>query len=136
MAENTKPGNGKLTIDTSKDRIKGDVSLNESVVATIAGLAAKDVKGIHALGRSRWFYIGDNPKRGVGAEVGQKQAALDLEVVIDYGHNIKEVARSVRQRIAQQVEQMAGREVVEVNIDVIDIKLPEEEQPEPSRRVQ
>ena len=123
----------RVTIDTSKDRIKGVVSLDKAVVATIAGMAAQKVEGVYALGKSRLFSFGDDPARGVGAEVGKTQAALDLELVIEYGHDIKKVAREVRQRIAQQVELMAGREVVEVNIDVIDIKLPEEQEP-PKKR--
>ncbi len=127
---------GRVTIDTSQDRIKGTVSMDANVVATIAGLAAQKIDGVHSLGKSRLFSFGDDPARGVGAEVGEKQAALDLEVVIEYGYDIKKVAREVRQRIAQQVELMAGREVVEVNIDVIDIKLPEEEKPVKKGRVE
>ena len=126
-AEKKKPAEeGRVTIDTSKDRIKGTVSMDSGVVATIAGLAAQKVEGVHSLGKSRLFSFGEDPARGVGAEVGERQAALDLEIVIEYGYDIRKVSREVRQRIAQQVELMAGREVVEVNIDVIDIKLPEE----------
>jgi uncharacterized alkaline shock family protein YloU len=131
-----KPVESKVTIDTSTDRIKGTVSLDSGVVATIAGLAAQSVDGVHSLGKSRLFSFGDDPARGVGAEVGEKQAALDLEVVVEYGHNIADVSGEIRTRIAEQVAKMAGREVVEINIDVIDIKLPEEPKPEKKSRVE
>ena len=131
-----KPLETKVTIDTSKDKIKGVVSLDSGVVATIAGLAAQSVDGVHSLGKSRLFSFGDDPARGVGAEVGDTQAALDLEIVVEYGHNIKEVSHEIRTRIAEQVARMAGREVVEINIDVIDIKLPGEAKPVKKSRVE
>ena len=126
----------RVTIDTSKDRIKGTVSLDSGVVATIAGMAAQSVEGVHSLGKSRLFSFGDDPARGVGAEVGETQAALDLEIVVEYGYNIKDVSSEIRKRISEQVSKMAGREVVEINIDVIDIKLPGETKPEKKSRVE
>ena len=127
---------GKLSVDRSHDQVKGEVSLDESVVARIAGMAVKNVEGLHSLGRSRLLRLGDDSTRGIGVEVGSKQAALDLEVVIEYGHDIKKVARTVRQKIAAAVETMAGKEVVEINIHVVDIQLPEQDKPKPKRRVE
>ncbi len=122
----------KVTIEESSDGIRGKITLREDVVATIAGLAAREVSGIHSLGKSRLIPFGsDNPTHGVAAEVGTKQAAFDLDVVIEYGCDIREVAMQMRKRIADEVNKMAGREVVEVNINVIDIKLPEKETPTP-----
>ena len=133
------PDGVSLTIEESVDDIKGRITLRGDVVATVAGLAAREVPGIHSLGRSRLIPFGDDPTHGVAAEVGKRQAAFDLDVVIEYGVDIREVASEVRRRIAQQVDMMAGREVVEVNINVVDIKLPETKEekkkpaPKPSR---
>ncbi|MBW2531226.1 MAG: Asp23/Gls24 family envelope stress response protein [Deltaproteobacteria bacterium] len=110
--------------------------MSQDVVATIAGLAARETPGIHALGRSRLIaFGGDKPSRGVGAEVGNREAALDLEVVIDYGCDIRQVAGQLRERIAAEVDRMAGRKVVEVNINVVGIAMPtgEKKEPPPSR---
>ena len=78
--------------------------------------------------------------QGVKAEVGEVQTALDLEIVVEYGFAILEVADSVRDNVIGAVERMTGLEVVEVNIAVSDVKLPDEEdeeEQEPSRtRVQ
>ena len=117
--------------------IGGKLEMSEDVVATIAGLAAREIAGIHSLGRSRFISFGDSPTRGVDAEVGSLEAALDLDVVIEYGCNIHEVAGTLRKRIADEVYKMAGRKVVEVNIRVVGIHM-EEDKPipkEPERRV-
>jgi uncharacterized alkaline shock family protein YloU len=104
----------------------GMITLGEEVVATIAGLAAREVEGIHSLGRWRLIPFGDNPTRGIDAEVGQQQAALDLDVVIEYGSNLREVATALRAKIASEVDKMAGRQVVEVNINVVGLHVPDE----------
>lgn len=69
-------------------------------------------------------------------EVGEVQTALDLEIVVDYGVSINEVAHAVRENVIAAVERMTGLEVVEVNIAVSDVKLPEEEDDEPESRLQ
>ncbi len=129
------------TVPSLKGQVGGKLEMSEDVVATIANLAASRVKGIHSLGRSGLlgFSLGTDPTRGVDAEVGDKQAALDLEVIIDYGCNIREVSNEIRQIIATEVHKMAGREVIEVNIRVTGIHMPEEEvtkKAKPKRRVQ
>ncbi len=124
----------KLTIEENPSGIKGVITLDENVVSTIAGLAARDVKGVYAVGKSRLISFGDNPTRGVHTEVGKKQAAFDLDVIIEYGADVREVAQNLREITAAEVKKMAGREVVELNVNVIDIHLPDAK-PEPSARV-
>ena len=115
--------------------INGVITLDENVVATIAGLAAKEVKGIHSVGKTRFLSFRDNPTRGVEAEVGQTQAAFDLDVVVDYGEDIRRIAKELREKTALEVKKMAGREVVEINIHVVDIMLPESKPKQGSRVV-
>ncbi|MEU3600752.1 Asp23/Gls24 family envelope stress response protein [Streptomyces sp. NPDC006798] len=120
---------------------RGRTTIADGVVEKIAGLAARDVVGVHAMGSglSRTFgAVRDrvpggakaSVTRGVKAEVGEVQTALDLEIVVDYGVSITEVARAVRENVIAAVERMTGLEVVEVNIAVSDVKLPEEEDDE------
>lgn len=134
-----KKGKETVTIENippSADHIGGKIEMSEDVVATIAGLAARQIPGIHALGKSSFISFGDDPTRGVGVEVGSKEAALQLEVIINYGTNIREVAAELRKRIANEVDRMAGRKVIEVDINVVGIHLPEPEpEAEPERRV-
>jgi uncharacterized alkaline shock family protein YloU len=126
---------------------RGRTTIADGVVEKIAGLAARDVVGVHTMGSglSRTFGAvrdrvpGGSTKsvsRGVKAEVGEVQTALDLEIVVDYGVSITEVARAVRENVIAAVERMTGLEVVEVNIAVSDVKLPEEEDEEPESRLQ
>ncbi|MFF8292318.1 Asp23/Gls24 family envelope stress response protein [Streptomyces sp. NPDC016309] len=125
---------------------RGHTTIADGVVEKIAGLAVRDVAGVHAMGSgvSRTFGAmrdrvpGGRPSvsRGVKAEVGEVQTALDLEIVIEYGFPIHDVARAVRTDVISAVERMTGLEVVEVNIAVSDVKLPEDEEDEPESRLQ
>ncbi|MFE9122948.1 Asp23/Gls24 family envelope stress response protein [Streptomyces sp. NPDC007172] len=126
---------------------RGRTTIADGVVEKIAGLAARDVIGVHAMGSglSRTFgAVRDRVpgggksgvSRGVKAEVGEVQTALDLEIVVEYGVSIAEVARDVRENVISAVERMTGLEVVEVNIAVSDVKLPDEEDDEPESRLQ
>ncbi|MEW2073567.1 Asp23/Gls24 family envelope stress response protein [Streptomyces sp. NPDC012403] len=125
---------------------RGRTTIADGVVEKIAGLAARDVLGVHAMGSglSRTFGAvrdrvpggSKSVTRGVKAEVGELQTALDLEIVVDYGVSIADVARAVRENVIAAVERMTGLEVVEVNIAVSDVKLPEEEDEEPETRLQ
>ncbi|GAB7034309.1 Asp23/Gls24 family envelope stress response protein [Streptomyces sp. NPDC021749] len=118
---------------------RGRTTIADGVVEKIAGLAARDVVGVHTMGSglARTFGAvrervpaaggrGATASRGVKAEVGEVQTALDLEIVVDYGVAIAEVARNVRENVIAAVERMTGLEVVEVNIAVSDVKLPDE----------
>lgn len=132
----TKKDQGTVTIEdipTGGDQVGGMLEMNEDVVATIANLAARKIEGIYSLGKAGFFNrsIGPDPTRGVEAEVGKTQAAVDLEVVIEYGCNIHETAAELRARIAEEVYKMAGREVVEVNVKVVGIHMEEEKKEEP-----
>jgi uncharacterized alkaline shock family protein YloU len=133
-----KPTNGGKQPVAAKQEpssVGGTITLDVDVVATIAGLAAKEIDGIYSVGKSSWYRFGDKASRGVRAEVGQIQAAFDLDVVIEYGYDVREVARELRERTAAEVQKMAGREVIELNVHVVDIHLPAEAEPK-SQRVQ
>ncbi|MER5951884.1 Asp23/Gls24 family envelope stress response protein [Streptomyces sp. NPDC001904] len=119
---------------------RGRTTIAEGVVERISGVAAREVRGIHALGGGFRRTMGamrdrvpggrSSTGRGVKVEVGEKQTAIDLEVVVEYGVSITEVAADVRENVIAAVERMAGLEVVEVNISVNDLYLPEEDTPE------
>ncbi|GAA0902848.1 Asp23/Gls24 family envelope stress response protein [Streptomyces thermoalcalitolerans] len=124
-------------------RARGRTTIADSVVAKIAGMAAREVPGIHNLGagmaralgamRERVPGTGSGITRGVKVEVGERQAAVDLDVVVDYGVSIVDVAGEVRVNVIDAVERMTGLEVVEVNITVDDVHLPDEEEPDDTR---
>ncbi|MET8081328.1 Asp23/Gls24 family envelope stress response protein [Streptomyces sp. NPDC005303] len=120
---------------------RGKTTIADSVVAKVAGMAAREVPGIHNLGggMARAFGAmrervpggggaGGGVTRGVKVEVGERQAAVDLNVVVEYGVSIVDVAGDVRSNVIGAVERMTGLEVVEVNIAVDDVRLPDEEE--------
>jgi uncharacterized alkaline shock family protein YloU len=123
---------------------EGKISVAQGVVQKIAGMACREVAGVHSMGTgtTRAFAAlreripgssGPNVSQGVGVEVGETQAAVDLDIVVDYGASISDLGRSVQRNVKQSVERMTGLEVVEVNVNVDDVYLPDAEQPAPTR---
>jgi uncharacterized alkaline shock family protein YloU len=119
---------------------EGATSIADVVVQKIAGLATREIPGVHALGggaarafsaiRERIPGATASAGQGVSVEVGEKQAAVDLQIVVEYGVSIADLSRSVRRNVITAVEQMTGLEVVEVNINVGDLHLPSEDEGE------
>ncbi|MDT0265190.1 Asp23/Gls24 family envelope stress response protein [Streptomyces sp. DSM 44915] len=129
---------------TGDPATRGRTTIADGVVAKIAGMATRDVVGVHAMGsglartfgavRDRVPGGSRSVTRGVKAEVGEVQTALDLEVVVEYGVSIADVSRTVRENVIVAVERMTGLEVVEVNISVVDVKLPDDEEDDDAER--
>jgi uncharacterized alkaline shock family protein YloU len=114
----------------------GKTSIADSVVAKIAGIATRDVSGVHDLGggtaravaaiRERIPGSRTNRAQGVAVEVGERQAAIDLELVAEYGVALPDLAEAIRRNVIASIERMTGLEVVEVNIAVSDVHLESE----------
>lgn len=126
---------------------RGHTSIADTVVAKIAGMAAREIPGVYQLGgggvarafgamRQRVPGGRANVAHGVSVEVGEKQTAIDMNVIVEYGVSITELASAIRDNVIGALERMTGLEVVEVNISVEDIHLPEEEKPQQESRVQ
>ena len=135
------PAGGKALVTE-----QGRTSIADSVVLKIAGVASREVAGVHAMGAggARAFgaikerlpgVAGQSPAQGVNVEVGERQAAIDIDLVVEYGVSIPDVSQAVRRNVIQRVERMTGLEVTEVNVSVDDVYLgdDDEEEPEPAR---
>ncbi|MBA2273398.1 MAG: Asp23/Gls24 family envelope stress response protein [Actinobacteria bacterium] len=122
---------------------KGKTSIADSVVTKIAGMAAREVSGVHNMGAGGSRAIGGfverlpmggsqpSPSQGVKVEVGERQAAVDVDIVTEYGVSIVDVAQAVRDNIIDRVESMSGLQVTEVNVTVDDIYIEQPEEPAP-----
>jgi uncharacterized alkaline shock family protein YloU len=119
----------------------GKTSIAESVVEKIAGVSASEIAGVHAMGKGRSRALGAirdklpvvsgaNPGQGVSVEVGARQAAIDLDLVVDYGVSIVSVAQAVRENVIGNIERMTGLEVTEVNVAVDDVWMGEDDEAE------
>ncbi|MDT8910025.1 Asp23/Gls24 family envelope stress response protein [Amycolatopsis sp. PS_44_ISF1] len=114
----------------------GTTTIADTVVQKVAGLATREVPGVYDLGggaarafsaiRERIPGASASAGQGVSVEVGEKQAAVDLQILVEYGVSIADLSRSVRRNVIGAVEQMTGLEVVEVNINVSDVHIPGE----------
>ncbi|GAB3684022.1 Asp23/Gls24 family envelope stress response protein [Saccharopolyspora tripterygii] len=131
-------GSGAGQVRAAEETSHGKTTIAASVVQKIAALAAREISGVHAMGGgvSRAFGAireripggsGTSSTSGVQVEVGEKQAAVDLDIIVEYGASIVEIARAVRRNVINGVERMTGLEVIEVNIAVNDIHLPSED---------
>ena len=124
----------------------GNTRIAEGVVAKIAGLAARDIPGVFSMGSGMARRVGqlrslipgssEAASQGVSVEVGEREAAVDLNIVTWYGQSIVEISDAVRRNVVGQVEGMTGLRVVEVNIQVDDIHVETEPTAEPQQRVQ
>ena len=112
---------------------RGTTTVSDRVIAKTAGQAARAVPGVHGFGGSAARAFSSNTTRtsagrasvphGVSVEVGDRRAAVDLTIVVEYGVAIPDVARSVRHDVIAAVEQVTSLEVAEVDIDVVDLKV-------------
>lgn len=110
----------------------GTIRIANEVVRIIAGIAASEVKGIVGMsgGVADGFaelLMKKNLAKGVKVEVGERQVAIDLFVVVEYGSKIPEIAYMVQENVKRAVESMTGLEVVEVNVHIQGVEFRSEE---------
>ncbi|WP_406395087.1 Asp23/Gls24 family envelope stress response protein [Streptomyces sp. NBC_00887] len=129
---------GSSTTDRSGGQAgRGRTTIADNVVATIAGIAIRETDGVYSVGRGASRALGavtgrvsgsSGHGRAVKVEVGEKQTAIDVDIVVEYGIPIHELAEQVRTHVTDAVETMTGLEVVEININVFDVHVPGEEE--------
>ena len=113
----------------------GSIKITDEVVAIIAGIAATEISGVAGMSGS---IVGDvaeilgrrNLSKGVKVEVGEKEAAIDLFVIVEYGYRIPDIAWEIQEKVKNAVENMTGLSVVEVNIHVQGVSIKKESQDE------
>ena len=130
------PSTSVATTESRLNTSDGKITVAQNVVSKIAGMACREISGVAAMGTggSRAFGAlkeripgssGPSVAQGVGVEVGETQAAIDLDIVIEYGVSVADLGRSIQRNVKQSVERMTGLEVVEVNVTVDDVQLPD-----------
>lgn len=117
---------------------KGNTTIAETVVQKIAGIATREVPGVYAMGsagRRAFSSLTEripgsqtNVSGGVSVEKGERQAAIDLTIVVEHDASIVEISQMIRKNVIASVEDATGLEVIEVNINVTDVHLPEDDQ--------
>jgi uncharacterized alkaline shock family protein YloU len=112
-------------------------TIADTVVSKIAGIATREVSGVHSVGGGAARALGSlrdripgsstNQSQGISVEVGETQAAVDVDLVADYGVAIADLANAVRRNVITSVQRMTGLEVTEVNIAVNDVYIPSQD---------
>ncbi|UYQ77404.1 Asp23/Gls24 family envelope stress response protein [Glutamicibacter sp. JL.03c] len=115
----------------------GKTTIEDRVVQKIASVATREVPGVYAMGNAARRTFNSLAERipgaqantagGVSVEKGEQQTAIDVSIVVAYGFSIVEVSDEIRSNIVTQVERATGLEVIEVNVDVTDVHLPEDD---------
>lgn len=126
------PGSSELVTS------QGRTTIADAVVAKIAGIATREVPGVHDVGggaaravsalRERIPGQKTSQSQGISVEVGEREAAVDINLVADYGVSIADLASGIRRNVISSIEEMTGLSVTEVNIEVLDIWLPEDDE--------
>jgi len=117
----------------------GKTTIADTVVSKIAGIATREVDGVYDLGGGVQRAVGllreripvgtTNLSQGVSVEVGEKQAAVDLTIIADYGVSLADLASGIRRNVISSVERLTGLQVTEVNIAVSDVHVDDDDAP-------
>ena len=113
----------------------GTIQIAPEVIEVIAGLATIEVDGV--AGMSGGFAGGivellgrKNLSKGVKVEVGSREAAVDVNIIVEYGIRIPEIASEIQLNVKRSIEMMTGLHVVEVNVHIHDVHFKTPDKPE------
>lgn len=124
-------GQGEVTLENTNIKIADDV------IAVIAGAAASEVPGVSSMaggfagGISEVFSGKKNFAKGIKVEAGEKETKIDVNIIVEYGARIPDVAFDIQNRVKKAVETMTGLNVSSVNIHIQGINIPEKRTAEP-----
>ncbi len=121
----------KMKKDSAMDTtetVRGELTYEDKVIQKIIGIAIAEVDGLLTVDGGFFSNIkdkivnSDDVTTGIETEVGKKQVAVDMDIVAEYGKDIEEIFENIKKVIAREVKAMTHLEVIEVNVNVVDIK--------------
>ena len=130
--KNIKETNAKVEEVKQTDAVKGELTYEDKVIQKIIGLSLEKVDGLLAVDGGFFSNLTDkiintdNVANGVNVEVGKEQVAVDLNVVVEYQKNVPELYKHIKEVVVSQVSKITDLEVIEVNVNVVDIKTKEQ----------
>ena len=135
-SDNQVPASEEREVNNNLETQYGTTTIDDVVVSKIAGIAAREVSGVDALGGGGARMIGniresfgasEDVRQGVDVEVADGTARIDIAITAEYGVAIHELAEAIRRNIMNAVERMTGLSVERVNVVVHDVTLPKDE---------
>lgn len=112
--------------------VKGELTYEDKVIQKIIGLSLENVPGLLDIDGGFFSKLTgklintDNVASGINVEVGKEQVAVDLNVIVEYQKNVPELYKKIKEVVVSEISKMTDLEVVEVNVDVVDIKTKEQ----------
>ena len=129
---NTKTEIKKKDMSKTFETIKGELFFEDKVIQKIIGIALDEIDGLLTIDGGFFSNIAgklvntDNTTSGVDVEVGKKQVAVDLSIVAEYGKDVTTIYDKMKQVISNEVKKMTGLDVIEINVNVVDVKTKEQ----------
>lgn len=123
-------------MESKLPEVKGEIKINEDVIATIVAMALAEVRGIRPATGGSFIEelaekFGKKPTpRGVKVEVEEGEVSVDLSLTVEYGMRIPNLVLEVQEKIKNTVEEMTGYKVREVNVTIQGIHLGRKEEKE------
>ena len=119
-------------VEKKVEEVKGELTYEDKVIQKIIGLSIENIPGLLAIDGGFFSNLAeklvntDNVASGVNVEVGKEQVAVDLNVIVEYQKNVPELYKKIKEVVVSEISKMTDLEVVEVNVDVVDIKTKEQ----------
>ena len=115
--------------------VMGKIEIAPEVIEVIAGLATVEVDGVAGMSGGISSGIAEllgrkNLSKGVKVEVGQREAAVDVSIIVQYGRKIPEISAEIQRNVKRSIEMMTGLNVVEVNVHIHDVHFKTAEKPD------
>ncbi len=110
--------------EIKKETQENNIQISDDVVAVVAGIAASEVPGVAEMaggfagGISEVLSGKKNMSKGIKVEILEKSTKIDVNIIVEYGARIPEVAFEIQKRVKKSVENMTGLNVEEVNVHV------------------
>ena len=132
MPNTNKKENEKKDVNKNVEEVKGELTYENKVIQKIIGFSLENISGLLAVDGGFFSNLTDklintdNVTSGVNIEVGKEQVAVDLNIIVEYKKSVPEIFEEIKRVITTDINKMTGLEVVEVNVNVIDIKTKEQ----------
>ena len=104
------------------------IKISNDVVAVIAGVAVSEVRGVASMsggfagGITEVLSGKKNLSKGIKVDADEKEVKIDVNIIVEYGTRIPDVAFEIQNRVKKSVENMTGLKVTEVNVHVQGVK--------------
>ncbi len=119
-------------VEVKKSELKGELRFEDKVIQKIVGISLETIPGLLTINGGFFSNLADkivsnnDVTSGIDVEVGKKEVAVDLDIVAEYGVDISKIYEDIKRVIEKEVKHMTSLEVIEVNVNVVDIKTKEQ----------